>query len=76
MQSPSTRQLFPHAAPAHAYGAHCDDAPPTQLPDPLHACPVCVPPLQLVVPHAVPLAYTAHVPAPLHAPFVPQLAAP
>ena len=68
---------MPHTLAAHRYGAQLvvPDAA-THVPAPSHCSPLRLPPLQLVLPHAVPAGYLAHVPPPLHAPLVPQLAAP
>ena len=72
----SFAHVVAHALPLHPYGAHAvlDDV--WHTPAPLHDCPLCVPPLHVVDPHAVPAAYCAHAPEPLHVPFVPQLALP
>ena len=74
-QSPSVTHAAPHAFPEQTYGAHGDDAPEMHDPDPLHACPVCVPLAHVVEPHAVPAGHCAQAPAPLHVPLVPQLVA-
>jgi hypothetical protein len=61
----------------HAYVPQEDCVPAWQVPVPLHvrAC-VYVPAAQVSAAHDVPAAYRSQAPAPSHAPFVPQLAAP
>ena len=69
----SSVQLVPQALPVQTYGAQLVGAALLQLPRPSHSCPVTAPPEQVVVPHAVLDGYSAHAPAPLHAPLVPQV---
>ena len=69
----SAVQLVLHEAAPHTYGLQAVLVPFTQVPEPLHDCPVCSPALQLVVPQAVPKAHLAQVPEPSQFPFNPQL---
>ena len=45
----------------------------THVPNPLHACPVCHPSVQEVLPHGVPCGCSAHAPDPSHSPELPQV---
>jgi hypothetical protein len=62
---------------SQVYVPHEDCVPGWHVPVPLHvrAC-VYVPAAHVAAAHDVPAAYFSHVPAPSHAPFIPQLAAP
>jgi hypothetical protein len=62
---------------SQAYVPHEDCVPGWQVPAPLHVRAwVYVPAAQVAAAHEVPAAYFSHAPAPSHAPFIPQVAAP
>lgn len=74
-QSSAPAQLALQAFGPQVYGAH-GVVVSVQVPLPSQVEVLAAPDVQVAAPQLAPAAYSAQAPAPLHAPLVPQLAAP